>query len=128
MVVDGGVGDPGPTQDFFTGDQAVQDDFGGGDDFGSPDTETGSAGDESGQQNGGATQSGPFAQFDPARPPNERDLILAMTDADADGVMMNYFDQNFLKNWAGPEHWKLRRAVKRSKLCVSLLDSAPYFL
>ncbi|OBZ74209.1 hypothetical protein A0H81_05851 [Grifola frondosa] len=29
------------------------------------------------------------------------------------GLMMDYFDQSFLKNWAGPEHWKLRKVVRR---------------
>lgn len=114
MDVDGGAA---PVEDFFVGDQAVQDDYGGGGDFGAGGDEfggeTGSADAESGQQNGGATRSGPFVPFDPGRAPNERDLVMAMTDAEADGGMMNYFDQNFLKNWAGPEHWKLRRAVKR---------------
>ncbi|KAF8682082.1 hypothetical protein AX14_004414 [Amanita brunnescens Koide BX004] len=38
---------------------------------------------------------------------------MAMTDADGDGGAMDYFDQNFLKNWAGPEHWKLRKVVRR---------------
>jgi condensin complex subunit 2 len=23
--------------------------------------------------------------------------------------MFNYFDSTLVKNWAGPEHWKLRR-------------------
>lgn len=26
---------------------------------------------------------------------------------------MDYFDQTFKKNWAGPEHWKLRKVVRR---------------
>ena len=39
--------------------------------------------------------------------------------ADADGgVMMDYFDSNFLKNWAGPEHWKLRKVVRRRGLSL----------
>ena len=27
--------------------------------------------------------------------------------------MMDYFDPTYLKNWAGPEHWKLRKVVRR---------------
>jgi hypothetical protein len=38
---------------------------------------------------------------------------MAMTDADGDGGMLDYFDQSLLKNWAGPEHWKLRKTVRR---------------
>ena len=117
MDIEGGA-DPGRVEDFFVGDQAVQDDFGGGD-YG-PDGfggETGSPNAESGQQDD-PTRSGPSVPFDPGRAPNERDLVLAMTDAD--GSMMDYFDQNFLKNWAGPEHWKLRKVVRKREW--------PYFL
>ncbi|KAK7687927.1 hypothetical protein QCA50_009146 [Cerrena zonata] len=53
-----------------------------------------------------------FVPFDPRKAPNERDLVLAMTNAEG-GTMMDYFDQSFLKNWAGPEHWKLRKVVRR---------------
>jgi condensin complex subunit 2 len=56
---------------------------------------------------------GTFVPFDPARGPNERDLIMAMMDPDADGGTMDYFDKNVLKNWAGPEHWKLRKVIRK---------------
>ena len=60
-----------------------------------------------------------FIPFDPRRLPTERDLIMAMTDGDGDGGgAMDYFDQNFLKNWAGPEHWKLRKVVQRRKSSI----------
>ena len=59
--------------------------------------------------------------FDPRRAPNERDLVLAMTDAEG-GVMMDYFDQSFLKNWAGPEHWKLRKVVRRREFSPDFID------
>ncbi|KAI0060991.1 barren [Artomyces pyxidatus] len=102
-----------PEEDFFMGDQAVVDDYGGGEGM-SPDGygedgENGSVGAQAGLGQG----PGGFVPFDPRRAPNERDLVMAMTDADADGGMMDYFDQNFLKNWAGPEHWKLRKVVRR---------------
>jgi condensin complex subunit 2 len=110
MDIDGGGA---PVEDFFVGDQAVGDDFGGDgmgqDDF-SPDRDSGSVGADGEQQ---MEQQGRVGQSDPRRGPNERDLIMAMTDADGEGGMMDYFDQNFLKNWAGPEHWKLRKVVRR---------------
>lgn len=40
-----------------------------------------------------------FVPFDHHCVPNERDLVMAIMDADADGRMMDYFDQTFLKNW-----------------------------
>jgi len=119
-------GEPLPEEDFFVGDQGIDDDYGGGDNmshdnFGAEDGEQGSVGAQAGQAVGVGT--GAFVPFDPRRMPNERDLVMAMTDADAEGGMMDYFDQNFLKNWAGPEHWKLRKVVRRRK--VSLLSSRP---
>jgi condensin complex subunit 2 len=110
MDVDNGAP---PVEDFFIGTDAVNDDYGGGnmmggDDYGGDNHSNGSVGPP-GEGDG---QSGAFVPFDPRRAPNERDLVMAMTDADDEG-MMDYFDQNFLKNWAGPEHWKLRKVVRR---------------
>ena len=104
---------PPPEQDFFVGDQAVGDDFGGEAMSPNDEDEGGSAGPQAIHAH---TAPGGFVPFDPRRMPNERDLVMAMTDAEADGGMMDYFDQNFLKNWAGPEHWKLRKVVRRRKL------------
>ncbi|KAI0766563.1 barren [Trametes elegans] len=114
MDVDGGSGSAAPVEDFFVGEQAVPDDYAGeyaGD--------YGAAGDNgsvngSDDANGEPRPTGDFVPFDPRKAPNERGLVMAMADADADGgVMMDYFDSNFLKNWAGPEHWKLRKVVRR---------------
>ncbi len=111
------------TEDFFVGDQAVGDDFMDGGPA-SPDGlgagEDGSADPEGPSQE--PNHPGAFVPFDPRRAPNERDLIMAMTDADKDGsgMMMDYFDQSFLKNWAGPEHWKLRKVVRKRMLDDSL--------
>ncbi|KAG6817537.1 hypothetical protein H0H87_007505 [Tephrocybe sp. NHM501043] len=103
----------GAEQDFFVDDDAVQGDYGGdmmgGDDYGGENNSNGSVG----PTRDGEGHAGPFLPFDPRRAPNERDLVMAMTDADGDGGMMDYFDQNFLKNWAGPEHWKLRKVIRR---------------
>lgn len=112
-----------PVEDFFVGDQAVGDDYGedmgmgGGDgDYGGGDDQSNSNGSVGADANHGAANGGgrpgAFVPFDPRRVPNERDFVMAMTDADAGG-MMDYFDQNFLKNWAGPEHWKLRKVIRR---------------
>jgi len=109
-----------PVEDFFQGEQGVGDFGVGPEDYG----DNGSVGDEGdpGQMN----VPGGFAPFDPRRVPNERDLVMAMTDDNGDGGMMDYFDQNFLKNWAGPEHWKLRKAIRRRK--CSLSGFMPYDL
>ena len=114
MDIDGDA--PPPVEDFFIGDQAAGDDYNEGpDDFGGDDH--GSAGPE-----GEPGHPAPLVPFDPRRGPSERDLIMAMTDADGEGggMMMDYFDQAFVKNWAGPEHWKLRKVVRRRK-CHFLL-------
>lgn len=114
-------GDHPPVEDFFVGDQAVGDDY-VNEDAVSPE---GFTGGENGSVDpetalGESSRPGTFVPFDPRRVPNERDLIMAMTEADTDngGMMMDYFDQTFLKNWAGPEHWKLRKVVRRRK-CVT---------
>jgi condensin complex subunit 2 len=55
-----------------------------------------------------------FEPFDPRKAPNERDLVLAMTEEGEE--MLDYFDATFMKNWAGPEHWKLKRVVRKRTL------------
>jgi len=129
---DGGdTQDIAPVQDFFSGDQANQDrytgdgDFGGDDDFGG-DGENGSVGVDADHQVDGGTPGpgrGTFVPFDPARGPNERDLIMAMMDPDVDGGTMDYFDKNVLKNWAGPEHWKLRKVIRKRERQVLPVSS-----
>ena len=121
MDVDNGVQ---PMEDFFGGEDSVGDGYGGadamaGNDFAGENQSSESPGFEAKRN----LDPGGFVPFDPRRAPNERDLVLAMTDADDEGVM-DYFDQNFLKNWAGPEHWKLRKVVRRRKLIRFLLTSA----
>ncbi|CAG8516652.1 3288_t:CDS:10 [Diversispora eburnea] len=41
---------------------------------------------------------------------NENEFVTAMANHQND--MFSYFDSAFLRNWAGPEHWKLKRVVK----------------
>lgn len=118
MDIDGDFGgdtDVGGTQDFFVGDQAINDDYGGGFDVG-PDDGAPMDGESKGESAEPAQQPqriGGFEPFDPRHAPNERDLILAMTEPGANGSSLDYFDQTFLKNWAGPEHWKLRKVIRR---------------
>ena len=119
----GDAQDIAPVQDFFSSDQANQDgytgdgDYGGDDDFGG-DGENGSVGADADHQIDGGMPGparGTFVPFDPAKGPNERDLIMAMMNPEADGGTMDYFDKNVLKNWAGPEHWKLRKVIRKRK-------------
>lgn len=98
-----------PVEDFFVGDQAVGDEY-AADDFGGGRASPDADGHEQPE-----AHAGPFVPFDPHRMPNERDLVMAMTEGDGEGVMMDYFDQAFLKNWAGPQHWKLRKVVRRRR-------------
>ncbi|CAG8705336.1 15990_t:CDS:2, partial [Acaulospora colombiana] len=40
----------------------------------------------------------------------ENDFVMAMANNEND--MFSYFDSAFLRNWAGPEHWKLKRVAR----------------
>lgn len=113
--------DLAPVQDFFSSDQANQvgytgdGDYGGDDDFGG-DGENGSMGADADHNIDGNTPGpgrGTFVPFDPTRGPNERELLMAMMDPDAEGGAMDYFDKTVLKNWAGPEHWKMKKAIRK---------------
>jgi condensin complex subunit 2 len=98
------------------GADAAADDFGGdmgGDDNGDGNDNGSPVGEAEQRAEGRPVE---FVPFDPRRLPTERDLIMAMTDGDGDGGAMDYFDQNFLKNWAGPEHWKLRKVAQKREL------------
>ena len=104
-----------PEEDFFMGDHAVGDDL-DDDDLGPGDAEDGENVDAQAGLNPAGTEGGRHVAFDPRRAPNERALVMAMTDADGEDGMLDYFDQSVLKNWAGPQHWKLRKTVRR-RLC-----------
>lgn len=108
-----GGGDLPPVEDFFTGADAVNDDF-CADHFGDDNDNHSNGGSAMGDANAGEQgRPAPFVPFDPRRMPNDRDLVLAM--ADGDGGTLDYFDQNVLKNWAGPEHWKLRKVIRKRR-------------
>ncbi|KAI0343107.1 barren [Trametopsis cervina] len=95
------------TEDFFVGDQAVEDDHVYQDNPDSPSTTSEQA---EGHEQGVA--GGAPVPYDPRRVPNEKELFMAPTEGDG-GLMFDYFDHSTLKNWAGPEHWKLRKVVKK---------------
>lgn len=118
MDVDGDRGG----QDFFKGDQAVDDDYDGGDAFGGDygGGEHGSVSAEGDQQHV-VRPGGAFVPFDPRRAPNEPDRVIAITDGDGENAMMGYFDKNLMKNWAGPEHWKLRKVVRKREFFMSFI-------
>ncbi|GAA5843606.1 hypothetical protein JCM3766R1_002427 [Sporobolomyces carnicolor] len=69
---------------------------------------------------GGGIGYGAVESFDPRRAgTGERDLVMAMegsggaaAEEDARGLF-EYFDGKMGKNWAGPEHWKMRRNAKK---------------
>ncbi|KAH9995599.1 condensin complex subunit 2/barren [Russula vinacea] len=112
-----------PEEDFFMGDNAVGDDFGGDDVGPGEDGENGFDDAQAGHHTAG-TEGDRHMAFDPRRAPNERALIMAMTDADAGDGMLDYFDQSLLKNWAGPEHWKLRKTVRKPDITEAAAASS----
>ena len=109
MDVDGVSGSAAPVEDFFVGDQAIPEDYG---DFGADyagDADNVSVNGSEGAR-GELRPGGPLMPFDPRRVPGERERVMAINDEEG---MMDYFDPTYLKNWAGPEHWKLRKVVRR---------------
>ncbi len=107
------TGNEPSVEDFFVGADAINDDFGGdmmgGDDFGG-DNDSNSGGPIGDGEDG---RPGAYVPFDPRQMPNQRDMVLAMTNDDEEGGALDYFDQNFSKNWAGPEHWRLRKGIRK---------------
>lgn len=104
-----GPGGPG-VEDFFVGDQAVQDDYMPNEEPPSPSV--GSENAEALEQGAGG---GNYVPFDPRRAPLDKGLVLAEGEGD---IMFDYFDKGVVKNWAGPQHWKLRKVVRRRECLV----------
>jgi condensin complex subunit 2 len=100
--VDMPVDEPPTVQDFFSGDQGGIDDYVGGDDGFPPEDHEGGMDD----------RSGPLVNFDPRKATNHRELVVTM-QKDGEAGMLDYFDSNIFRNWAGPEHWKLRRTFPK---------------
>ena len=96
-------------EDFFAGGQATGDDYIPSYDADSPNSNDDSGTVEhDGEQEG---SSGQYQQFDPRRGPG---VGLVMAEEGGE-IVFNYFDQSVSKNWAGPEHWKLRRLVRKRR-------------
>lgn len=43
---------------------------------------------------------------------NNNEIVMSMLPMNEDG-MFDYFDKTFMKGWAGPEHWGVKRSIKR---------------
>lgn len=116
----------GPVEDFFTGGEAVPDfdggfpgDGGGFDDDGDDDHGGEDMGDFTAANATGPNRTGPVEPFDPRRGRDERTLIMSMSEDTTE--MLDYFDTTVMRNWAGPQHWKVRRAIRKGQyagLCL----------
>ncbi|KAI8643247.1 condensin complex subunit 2/barren [Parasitella parasitica] len=53
----------------------------------------------------------------------ENDFLSALIH-NGDQEMLNYFDTTLVKNWAGPEHWKLRRTVEKKPAPTAVSNDA----
>ncbi|KAH8832311.1 barren [Flagelloscypha sp. PMI_526] len=113
---------PATEEDFFTGGEAINEDFGyagptwgedGGDDAGSQQDDGSTGGDDASAppQSGGRPSIGGagFEDFDPRKAPSRKDLLVTMGGGDGN----EYFDPGMMRNWAGPEHWKTRRVIRK---------------
>lgn len=58
-------------------------------------------------------QYGAVQRFDPRAAPDDREVVIGIGGEEGDKKVFNYFDTALAKNWAGPEHWKMRRTVRR---------------
>lgn len=107
--------------------QEEQDFFGGEDfDTGAPmgggfDDYPGAGADDDGDNEG---EGGAFSHMATAGPGEHMpldgrkhggDLVFGLLDADDSAGMFDYFDKGFGKNWAGAEHYKLRRVARKGE-------------
>ncbi|SCV74682.1 BQ2448_7711 [Microbotryum intermedium] len=51
------------------------------------------------------------------------ELVMSMQNGSGDGHLFDLLDAGLSKNWAGPEHWKMRRLVQRKRECSRLTTS-----
>ncbi|GAA5924910.1 hypothetical protein JCM1841_005365 [Sporobolomyces salmonicolor] len=78
------------------------------------------AGMGTGMGGAGGPAFGAVEDFDPRRMPGERDLVMSMGEDGGGDRLFDYFDTKLMKNWAGPEHWKMRRsAIKKGESSIS---------
>lgn len=101
---DSGAPMPGGFDDFSAG--------GGGDDDENGGEGSGGGGFASSSAGGvGMAGPGEHMPFDGRRNPG--DLVMALVGGEDGEGMFDYFDKGFGKNWAGAEHWKLRKVTRK---------------
>lgn len=127
-------GAAGPVYDFFedvagndwdAGADAGYDGFGGGDD--AEDHSEGQIDLVEGAGAGFVAQAGghhlgAVQRFDPRMDPNEREVVIGMGGDEGEQQVFAYFDTAMKKNWAGPEHWKMRRTIRKAEKQKQLED------
>lgn len=103
------------TEDFFQDDDDYvgfdPNEGGGGGFFGGDDNDANFDDRMGDNGTGPGFGFGPAEPFDPSSDSNGAGLVMSM-GGDGDGALLEQIDQSLLKNWAGPEHWKLRRVRK----------------
>lgn len=119
----GGAGDLSLIQeeeaDFFGGEDfdsgAPMASMGGFDDFSAGGEGAGDEGDMTAGFGGGVGMAGPgeHMPFDGRR--QAGDLVMALVGGEDGDGMFDYFDKGFGKNWAGAEHWKLRKVTRKGQ-------------
>ena len=121
------------TQDFFddVGNNFDNDCMGGGDGGDDYDMGLGSGGGghegygdggdddlsdngiESSMQGSGGQHLGAVQRFAHRLTEDQREVVIGMGGEDGDRKVFSYFDSALSKNWAGPEHWKMRRTARK---------------
>lgn len=75
------------------------------------DDQDGFAGPSSAYGGIGAAGPGEHVPFDGRRQGGE--LVMALAGGEDGEGMFDYFDKGFAQNWAGAEHWKLRKVTRK---------------
>lgn len=88
-------------------------DEGGGDDDGEGGGGAFASSSHMGQGGTGMAGPGEHMAFDGRK--HAGDLVMALAGGDDGEGMFDYFDKGFAKNWAGAEHWKLRKVTRKGK-------------
>jgi condensin complex subunit 2 len=65
----------------------------------------------------GDENPGEVGSFDPEK--SQYAVSLRHTQDDEQENILNYFDKALQKNWAGPEHWKIRRVKDAAKAAIT---------
>jgi condensin complex subunit 2 len=77
------------------------------------DDQDGFAGPSSAYGGIGAAGPGEHVPFDGRRQGGE--LVMALAGGEDGEGMFDYFDKGFSQNWAGAEHWKLRKVTRKGE-------------